>query len=119
MSEEESDFARQIREEAETLEAQGTQYVHRPDELDLRAGMVCWLESTRVCGPDCVAFNPEELDEHGAPNNVPTQCLVLTYMGQSGAAALVTVSKNRRELKHLQDQQRQSMQGPPPPKVGA
>jgi hypothetical protein len=90
-------------------------YIHRPEELDLRDGMLCWLDGARVCGPDCVAYNPEETDERGEALQGPNKCLPLLYIGQQGAAALATIAVSRKRIAEIQDKERERRQGPPPP----
>lgn len=37
---------------------QGTPFIHPPDEREQTNGM-CWINSNRACGADCMAFDPE------------------------------------------------------------
>lgn len=94
----------------------GLPFLHRPAEMDIKPGMLCWMDGTRVCGPDCVAYNVEEVD----PNSQeliqgPNKCLVLRYMGQQGAAALSVLLVNRKRIAEIQDKQRQDAQQQTPP----
>jgi hypothetical protein len=99
--------------------AGGQPFIERPEKLDLRRGSLCWMDGSRVCGADCVAFNPEELDEQGQATDSPNKCLVLTYMGQQGAAALSIIAINRTAAKKAQDDRRAAAGGTPPvPMVG-
>ncbi len=90
-------------------------HIHRPEHLDIGPGMLCWLDGTRVCGTDCVAYNVEEVDERGNFLQGPNKCLALFYMGQQGAAALSTLLLNRKRVTEIQDKKREGMGGPPPP----
>lgn len=83
-----------------------TPFIERPDEMDIRAGVLCWLDGSRVCGADCVAFNPEE-QEAGLASDGPNKCLVLMYMGQQGSAALSIITANALLRKRDQDKARQ------------
>jgi hypothetical protein len=98
----------------------GQPFIERPEALDLRPGSLCWLDGSRVCGADCVSFNPDELDEHGQATDSPNKCLVLTYMGQQGSAALAIVAASRTAAKRAQDDRRDLAGGgmPPAPPVG-
>lgn len=95
-------------------------FIQRPDALDLRRGSLCWLDGSRVCGADCVSFNPEELDEHGVATDSPNKCLVLMYQGQQGSAGLAIVAASRLAAKKAQDERREQATGgqPPVPPVG-
>jgi len=93
----------------------GDPHIERPDELDIGPGMLCWLDGTRVCGADCVSFNPEELDQHGDMLEGPNKCLALFYMGQQGAAAMSTILLNRKRILEIQDKRREKPNMPPPP----
>ena len=90
-------------------------FIDRPREFDEVAGMLCWLDGSRVCGADCVAFNPEELGPHGEVLQGPMKCLPLTYMGQQGSAAIVTIQAARRRMKQEQDAVRENQPPPPDP----
>lgn len=60
----------------------GTPYIERPDEI-AAPQLLCWRDERRVCGPDCVAFNPAALDENGFPEPGPDVCLVLVTAKES------------------------------------
>lgn len=101
------------------VKSEGQPFIERPEKLDLRQGSLCWMDGSRVCGADCVAFNPEELDEGGLATDSPNKCLVLTYMGQQGSAALSIIAVNRIAAKKAQDERRDAAAGAPPvPPVG-
>ncbi len=36
-------------------------YIEEPDERDVDIGGACFLDQKRRCGPDCTAFNTDEL----------------------------------------------------------
>lgn len=46
-------------------------YIEKPDELPAREGGLCFLNSARLCGPDCTAYV-----DHEAPTPAE-RCLVL------------------------------------------
>jgi hypothetical protein len=93
----------------------GRPFLHRPEQLDIGAGALCFLDGARLCGPDCVAFNAAEgLDENGHPIDNPNKCLVLTYMGQQGAAALGIIAMSRTAIKSTQDRRREEQMGGAP-----
>jgi hypothetical protein len=91
----------------------GAPFIAKPDEIDVQNGEACWLNSVRVCGADCIAFNIDETDENGAPVQGPTKCTLIVLAGQvaSGVTALV-------QLKQRDQKARQTPQAPPPPKAG-
>ncbi len=90
-------------------------HIERPPQLDIGPGMLCWLDGTRVCGPDCVAFNTEDVDDNGSLLQGPNKCLALFYMGQQGAAALSTLLLNKKRVSEIQDQKRVQQHEPPDP----
>lgn len=57
-------------------------FLHKPDEHDIREGMVCWRDDQRLCSGACVAFNPDGVNQ-GAD-----QCVLLVYKGQIAAKAV-------------------------------
>lgn len=91
----------------------GAPHIAKPDEIDLQNGEACWLNSVRVCGADCIAYNVDETDEHGSPVQGPTKCTLIVLGGQiaSGIGALV-------QLKQREQKARQTPQAPSPPKAG-
>lgn len=62
-------------------EAVSDPYIEKPDELDVGDGQMCWLDSNRMCGPDCKAFNLSA--EQG-----PEQCLFLVRSGKATDAVI-------------------------------
>lgn len=85
----------------------GQPFIERPVEMDIKPGMLCWMDGTRVCAADCVAYNVEEYDP--ATQELmqgPNKCLVLRYMGQQGAASLSTLLVNRKRITEIQDKKR-------------
>jgi len=98
------------------LKAKPRPFIERPAQLDTGKGALCWGDGTRLCGPDCVAFNAEQgLDANGLPVDSPNKCLILLYSGQQGSAALSQVALNRSLLKKVQDEARTAVTGNPPP----
>lgn len=117
------DIARELEAAGQPTKAErvpGTPFIHRPDELDLRPGSLCWLDGSRVCGPDCMAFNGEEgVDKSGVPIDTPNKCLHLKYAGQQGSAALATIAHYRNLRKVREDAARNEVAPTPPvPPVG-
>lgn len=106
----------EIQKELTGVKSAGQPFVERPETLDLRRGSLCWLDGSRVCGADCVSFNPDELDENGLETDSPNKCLVLVYMGQQGSAAVSTLALNRKAAQRAQDERRGA--APPAPPVG-
>lgn len=102
IEEELSDFEKQV------AHAEGGRpFIQRPNEMDIGPGMLCWMDGTRVCGPDCVAYNVEEFDPDTQELiQGPNKCLVLRYMGQQGAAALSVLLVNRKRITEIQDNKR-------------
>lgn len=51
-------------------EIRGTEQPHiaQPDVRSDDTGEVCWLSQDRFCGPDCVAYDPDDTD---------SKCIVL------------------------------------------
>lgn len=90
----------------------GAPHIERPDEIDAGTGGTCFINHMRVCGPDCVAYNLDEIDEQGSPRQGATQCTLIVLGGQiaSGIGALV-------ELGHRRQRAQQTPQAPAPPKV--
>jgi len=74
-------------------------YIERPDEIEVQDGLSCWLNEARRCGPDCVAFNVSQIDEHGDPIAGPEACTALSSQLQS-------VSLLRKVLQMGQDRGR-------------
>jgi len=112
---EELDAMERELEELANATPAGDPHIKRPDELDIGPGMLCWLDGTRLCGADCVSFNPEEIDEHGSMLEGPNKCLALYYMGQQGSAAMSTLLLNRKRILEIQDNRREDPRMPQPP----
>ncbi len=94
----------------------GLPFIERPHEMDIKPGMLCWLDGTRVCGPDCVAYNVEHVDPKTQELvQGPTKCLVLLFMGQQGSAALSVVLASRKRIQEAQDAQRTKPEDVHPP----
>jgi hypothetical protein len=109
-----------LEKELRNVKPSAQPFVQRPESLDLRPGSLCWLDGSRVCGADCVSFNPEELDDNGVATDSPNKCLVLMYQGQQGSAGLAIVAASRLAAKRAQDERREQNTGgtPPAPPVG-
>lgn len=91
-------------------------FIHRPEEMDIKPGSLCWMDGTRVCGPDCVAYNVEDVDpETGEFLQGPNKCLALFYMGQQGAAALSQLIINRKRISEIQEKRLLDQLETPPP----
>jgi len=91
----------------------GAPYIAEPDEIETKEGDACWINHVRVCGPDCVAYNLDSVDEAGSPVQGPTQCSLIVLAGQmaSGVTALVQLKKQDMRGKQVSAM-------PAPPKVG-
>lgn len=91
----------------------GAPFLEEPDEIETKEGDSCWINHMRICGPDCIAYNPDSFDEAGSPVQGPTQCSLIVLTGQlaSGVTALVQIKKQEARSK-------QSAPMPAPPKVG-
>jgi hypothetical protein len=90
-----------------------TRYVQKPEQIEVKDGETCWMNQVRVCGPDCIAFNRDEIDEHGSPVQGPTKCTLIVLAGQLGAGmtALVQLTQKAQQMQH-------TPAAPRPPKVG-
>lgn len=110
------DLENQIKELEGLNSQQGAPFIERPDALDIGENALCWMDGTRMCNADCVAYNVEDVDpETGNALQGPNKCLPLLYMGQQGAAALSTLLVNRKRINQIQDQQRAQQLDPKPP----
>ena len=91
----------------------GAPYIEEPDEIETKEGDSCWINQGRICGPDCVAHNPDAEDSDGGPVQGPTQCTLIVLAGQlaSGVSTLAQIKKQEARSK-------QTPAAPPPPKVG-
>lgn len=56
-----------------------SKHIHPPDTLEVQNGESCWLDGNRICGGDCMAFNPG--------GEGPEKCSVLVMGGQLAQAA--------------------------------
>ena len=92
----------------------GKPFIHRPETMELRDGLLCWLDGNRVCGADCVSWNAE-IEEDAGPN----RCLVLLYMGQQASSAVSAMLVSRRAAVAAQDAIRVAAGGgvPQPPRA--
>jgi DeoR/GlpR family transcriptional regulator of sugar metabolism len=88
----------ELREAEEKARRNAAPFIERPDSIDLRDGTTCWLDGSRVCGPDCTAFNTNEMDEQGIVSDGPNKCLLLVYQGQMGSAALAQVVTLKKKM---------------------
>lgn len=77
-------------------------YIHEPDTKDLKQGMECWLDQTRMCGAACMAYNVDDIDEDGNVIDGPDRCLVLQSTSAQGAAAVLAVTASIASLSRAQ-----------------
>lgn len=93
-------------------------FIHEPDVKDRAPGMECWLDQTRVCGPACMAYNTDEIDEKGNVVDGPDRCLILFSLGAQGAAATLGIAASVGVIKRAQEavmkQQEDAERGPLP-----
>lgn len=92
----------------------GEPFIEEPDDIETKHGEACWLNSSRVCAPDCIAYNVEETDEHGSPVQGPAKCMIIVLGGQIASAATALVQLKQRDQKAKQPLPAE----PPIPKVG-
>lgn len=106
-------------------EAEGG-YIHPPDALDddpEKNGLVCFLEQTRPCGADCMAFTPfvnepktTELSEQSRG------CILLVNLERLGIHSVIGMSMLSKSLsdkkKALADITRAQQAQPPPDPIG-
>lgn len=106
--------------EAELAGKKGRPFIERPDALDVGPGTLCWLDGTRICGPDCVSFNSEQgLDDNKQPIDTPNKCIVLLYMGQQGSAAVATIALRRKQMRKIEiEEKTATIPTPPLPSAG-
>lgn len=65
-----------------------TPYVHEAgDTKSITDGMSCWKDRHRMCGGDCVAFNPE------APEGSFERCHLLVFKSQQALGALMLAKR--------------------------
>ncbi len=87
----------ELEKELRTKEAphSGTPFIERPPEMDVGPGTLCWADGTRLCGPDCVAYNTQGETEEGEVVQGDLQCLILGHMKKQAATtqALFVVRK--------------------------
>lgn len=90
-------------------------FVQRPEHMDTGAGSLCWIDGSRLCGPDCVSFDSSEgLDDNGLPLDVPQKCHALTALMNQGQAALSVIAAHTLNKKRSQDERRKEAGGMPP-----
>lgn len=78
-----------------TGQSPGEKFIHEPEKRQARDELYCWLPSLnpagdRVCGGDCVAFDPQ-----GVGKTDRTQCVFLNAVKQ-GAIALYNLAGAHR-----------------------
>lgn len=112
------DLEKELAQEPVAKTRKGTPYIERPDTLAIGDGTLCWRDGDRYCGPDCVAHNVDDIDEHGNSLQGPNKCLILLYSGQQASAALSTMDTNKKRLRVIQDAERTAMGGGVPPLPG-
>jgi len=89
---------------AQEVLRQGTPYIHPPEEREQLGGM-CWINHNRVCGADCMAYDPE------APEGYE-KCRVL-----GAAQMLIQLPPVKPASVALHPQIQEILRGSVPPKV--
>ena len=106
-----------------------TPFIHAPDELDddVRNGLTCFLDGTRQCGADCMAYTT--FSESNSLPQPQGHCLLLAN-AERGGKHLVIIAKLlndviTRSKREADDRKREAQkpfdQAAPvfnPPKVG-
>lgn len=97
----------------EELDKRSRRKIELPDEKKIIDGEICWNNSQRICGADCIAFNTDSLDDNGDPVQGPTKCIFIVLLGQLGAnsGSLVQLLTKGQLMSRTPG-------APPPPKVG-
>jgi hypothetical protein len=86
-------------------------HIESPDELEIPIGGNCWVDQSRKCGADCVAFN-RDLDRADPAR----QCLIIVNSSTEAGVA----NKTHALLESLFSLLKRKQQGPGtpmPPKV--
>lgn len=86
-------------------------HIHRPDDIKIGDGTMCWLNQERMCGGDCTAFNWEMRGES------PNQCVILYHMGAMGSGAIGFIHSLNLSKRSQEDTQRQDATNQEVPKV--
>jgi hypothetical protein len=90
----------------------GAPFIEEPDEVETKEGDSCWINHARICGPDCIAYNLDDVDDGGAPVQGPTRCTMIVLVGQLSSAASALAQIKKQEMRS-----RQVPPVPTPPKV--
>jgi len=97
-----------------------TPFIEKPDE-HMPAGneLFCFLDSSRPCTPECMAFLPARPDGPDYENQQWPACMILVNLHKLGKHHVVLASQGQSLLKHLRvksaDEKRENQ--PPPPLV--
>lgn len=86
-------------------------HIESPDELEVPVGGNCWVDQSRKCGPDCVAFN-RDLDRADPAQ----QCLIIVN-GSTEAGIATKTHAVLESLFSLLKRKQQTPPAPAPPKV--
>lgn len=100
-------------EDLRELENRGRKKIDAPDERKLLDGEICWHNAQRVCGADCIAFNTDQLDEHGSPIQGPEKCVFIVLLGQLGTSSAGIVQLMTKAQVAMR-----TPAAPPPPSIG-
>lgn len=106
-------------EELDAFEKEQKRYIEKPEELSLTNGQICWLDAIRMCGPDCMAYNVEELNALGEHVQGSQKCIVLSSMLAGRDHNMVAISAlRRRRAKDEDDARAESMKNGVPNPFG-
>lgn len=83
-------------------------YIHDADVKPASNGMECFLNEQRVCGAACMAFNTDEVDEHGRVIDGPDRCLLLFNISALGANAAMTLAGTAMAIKQMVTEKQQT-----------
>lgn len=95
--------------------------LHHPNHLDgeplKENGLMCFLDCTRGCSAECMAFESEPPEGHDYVGKQWANCIILTNLHKGGKHLVVLASLGDKFLQkaktEMQDRQRQG-QIPPP-----
>jgi hypothetical protein len=88
-------------------------YIHTPDELedDVRNGLMCFLDTDRMCGADCMAFTTQR-SESPYLNHQQQNCAVIVGVERLGryAGGIMKILRDDKA-----DRARENQKPPPSP----
>lgn len=87
-----------------TIEDPNVPYIERPEMMDIpedRTGLYCFLESSRECGADCMAYLGIRPDGPDYEGQQWSRCSLLVNAHKLGKHAVALASQGGSLLKHL------------------